>query len=494
MARTRRRPKQPGADDENRRNLRELVVFLTDGAAFRLGLAIYDVPWTREECLDRLTIELKDGPVCLLRLDLSHEAGETMLLRRLEGFLRASDVPAGKSPAVMVTGLEATIDFRPMPGTLFVEGGQLLRNANMHRDAFTERCPVPVVLWLNGAGATALAQTAPDLMQWCTGIFRFVGNDNARSVLEKGLLSSPPSENDRSDREKTRQRIGLLRDLLLELENKSQEDPGSMAREAALHYELGQEFLRLAEHESAKHHFQTALRLARQTADRSLEGRCLGALGTVEAALGDLDQAKALFEQSLSLAERLGNRGGMSASLSNLGVVHAQLGDPDRALDYFRRDLEITSQTGDRRGVEQALSNIGAHLARLKRHDEALPILEQALVIARGLNDLPAIGLNLNNLGPIYVLRGDASRGLGCLEESLEVARKLGNRSLESRALNNQGWVRFQLGQTDQAIEMLERGARIAREIGEPELVESTERNLRLAREPEPKGLSVTRA
>lgn len=493
MARTRRRPKPSGADDENRRNLRELVVFLTDGAAFRLGLAIYDVPWTREECLDRLEVELKDGPVRLLRLDLSHEAGETMLLRRLEGFLRASDVPAGKSPAVMVTGLEATIDFRPMPGTLFVEGGQLLRNANMLRDAFTERCPVPVVLWLNGAGATALAQTAPDLMQWCTGVFQFAGGDSARKDLEKGLLSSPLSETERGYREVKRERIALLQDLLLELERSPQADSGSISRRAALHYELGQVFRALSDATAAKHHFQVALNLARQSTDRDLEGCCLVGLGSVELASGHVGQAIALFEQSLELAQLVGHRGGMSASLGNLGVAYARRGELDRALDFFRRDYEVSSQVGNLRSVGQTLNNIGALLARLKRHDESIPILEQGLEIARELNDLPSIGTDLNNLGPIYILRGDTIKGLAYLEESLAVARKLGNRSLESRALNNQGWFRAQLGQPEQAIKMLERAVRIAREIQEPELIESAERNLRLAKESDSKRLESTR-
>lgn len=492
MARTRPRPKVAESSDENQRSLRELVVFLEDRPAFRLGLAIYDVPRTREAWLDRLAAALTDRPVHLLRLDLSHEPNEALLLRRLEDVLRTADLPEGKTPAVMVTGLEAAIDFRPMPGTLFVEGGQLLRNANLQRDAFTERCPVPVVLWLNGAGATALTQTAPDLMQWCTGMFQFAGGESARKDLEKGLLSSPLSETDRGYREVKRERIALLQDLLLELERSPQADPGSISRRAALHYELGQVFLALSDATAAKHHFQITLNLARQTADRDLEGCCLEGLGSVELAFGHIGQAIALFEQSLELAQLVGHKGGLSASLGNLGVAYAQGGDLDRALEYFRRELEMLSQVGDMRSVGQTLNNIGALLARLKRHDEALPILEQALEIARESNDLLSIGADLNNLGPIYMLRGDTSKGLACLEEALAVAQQLGNRSLESRALSNQGWLRVQLGQPEQAIKMLERAVRIARDIEEPEVIESAEWNLRLAREAEPKRLDST--
>ena len=467
------------ARDENGRSLRELILFLEEGRSFRLGLAVYDTPQTREEALGRLAIEVEGRTVHLLRLDLSREPGETFLLRRLEDLLHTAEVPEGKTPAVMVTGLEAAIDFRPMPGTSFVEGGGLLRNANFHRDAFAERCPAPVVIWLNGAGATAFTQTAPDLGQWCTGIFEFTGPEAHCAELEKGLVSSPLMESERLPHEAKRERIGLLQDLLLELEKSSQgEAPGDIARRAALHYELGHAFLALSEAGAAMTHLGKSLELARRIGDRIMEEGSLGSLGIAETSLGNIDQAIDFHGKALELAEQSGDRRGIRTALGHLGIAHARRGELDRALDFLRRDLEASSQSGDSHGTGRALANIGVILMQLNRYNEALAHLEHALEIARISNDQAAIGADLNNLGWIYHSRGETTRALACYEEALEVARRLGNRSRECRILNNLGSLHAELGQPDRAIEMLERAARIAREIRDPEIAESAERNL----------------
>jgi tetratricopeptide (TPR) repeat protein len=495
MAPARRNHKPRRARDENGRNLRELAVFLEEGKDFRLGLAMYDVPRTREEWLGRLAVEMEGRSVHLLRLDLSREPGETLLLRRLEEILRTAPVPEGTSPAVMVTGLEATMDFRPMPGTLFVQGGELLRNANLQRDAYPERCPAPVVIWLNSAGATAFTQTAPDLGQWCTGIFQFTGPENSRAELEKELVSSPLIETEGLSREAKRERIGLLHDLLLEVEKSTQgEAPGDMARRAALHYELGHAFLALSEAGAAVEHLGESLELARRVGDRMMEEGSLGSLGIAEMSLGNIDQAVEFHEKALELAERVGDRRGIRTALGHLGIAHARRGELDRALDFLRRDLEASSQSGDPQGAGRALNNIGVILMQLNRHDEALACLEQALEIARISDDQASIGADLNNLGWIHHSRGKTTEALACYEEALEVARRLGNRSREYRVLNNLGSLHAELGQADRGIEMLERAVRIAREIRDPEIVESAERNLRRAKELDPEWLETTKA
>jgi tetratricopeptide (TPR) repeat protein len=483
MAPTRLKPGHRRARDENSRNLRELAVFLEDGAAFRLGLAMYDVPRTREEWLGRLAIEMEGRPVHLLRLDLSREPGETHLLRRLEELLHTEPVLEGKIPAVMVTGLEAAMDFRPMPGTLFVEGGELLRNANLQRDAFPERCPAPVVIWLNSAGTTAFTQTAPDLGQWCTGIFEFTGPESSRAELEKGLVSLPRIEADRLTYEGRRERIGLLQDLLLELEKSPQsEAPGDIARRAALHYELGHTFSALSDAGAALEHLGRSLELARRSGDQRIEVGSLGMLGNAEMSLGRIDQAINYFSEALHLAERSGDQRCISSALGSLGIAYTRRGELDRALDFLKRDFEVSFQSGDLRGLGHILHNAGIILMRLGQFDKALPCIEQAIGIARSCNDPISISKGLHSLGSIYNSRGEAIRAISCYEESLEIARRLGDREQECRVFHNLGRLHVRLGQADRGIEMLERAVRIAREIGDSEIVESAERNLREAR------------
>ncbi len=192
--RTRRGDAGPTAPDENTLNLRELVVFLEDAPGFRLGLATYDHPETREAILERLAGMVADRPIHLTRLDLTRTPDETALLDRLQQHLRDHPAPEGTHPAVMVVGLESAIDFHLKPdlsGDVFL-GGPLLHNANLQRDAFPRCCPVPVVLWLNPWATTAFAQSAPDLWHWRTGSFTFAGSPEGRRKLERALDGNTP--------------------------------------------------------------------------------------------------------------------------------------------------------------------------------------------------------------------------------------------------------------------------------------------------------------
>src|SRR5271156_5000528 len=112
MARKRHDRAAPGSLDENTLNLLELAVFVEESTGFRLGLATYDVPETRDTYLLRLAEAVADRPVHLTRLDLTRSSGEESLLRRLREHLQTHPAPDGKHPAVMVVGLEAAIDFR----------------------------------------------------------------------------------------------------------------------------------------------------------------------------------------------------------------------------------------------------------------------------------------------------------------------------------------------------------------------------------------------
>jgi hypothetical protein len=155
----------PKTFDENTLNLLELAVFVEEANGFRLGLATYDVPETRDTYLQRLAEAVADRPVHLTQLDLSRSTGEESLLKRLREHLESHPAPEGKHPAIMVVGLEAAIDFRRTPDGHQARGGPLLHNANLQRDAFPRLCPAPLVLWLSPFATTAFAQAAPDLWQ-----------------------------------------------------------------------------------------------------------------------------------------------------------------------------------------------------------------------------------------------------------------------------------------------------------------------------------------
>ncbi len=362
------------------RNLRKLELFLEEAPGFRLGLAVYDVPETRERFLRDVGDAVADRPVHLTRLDLSRSSQEELLLRRLQAHLQANPAPDGKHSAVMVTGLEATIDFHTKgPLEIFV-GGPLLGNANMQRDAFPRLCPVPLVIWLNSWGSRAFAHAAPDLWHWRTGIFEFTGPPGAKIHL----ITTPADIGDRRPPQATGERIAMLRDLIRVLENaEDRETAGNKARRARLFLEVGRTHRLSSQLREAIANYEEALDHFRAIGDRAGEGTALHDLAQTYEAMGQAKRAVSCGEQALAIARELGDRRNEAAVLSNLGNAYGLLGQTERAIPYYEQALAIDRQLGDRQGEVVSLLGLGNAYAALRQVDKAISHYEKALEIAR---------------------------------------------------------------------------------------------------------------
>jgi tetratricopeptide (TPR) repeat protein len=472
MPRPRRSPKQAKAKrDENDLSLRELVVFLEQGDGFHLGLAYVDSFETRQTILRRLTALMADRPVALSVLDLGKLPGEELLLTRLKEHVRDHPAPEGKKPAVMVVGLEALLDYRDVHPYLPAPQ-PILRNANFQRDAFPHLVPATVVLWLLPTASTLFAQEAPDLWHWRSGTFQFTGPPNTRRNQERAEIERPLIESDNLATPAKRERIALLRDLLVDLENDPDRDtPGGLARRARLLLELGMAHFAISEVEMARSYFDEALTLFRQVGDRRDEGNALGNLGVACYSLGQLKRAIGYHEQALAIHREVGDRRGEGADLGNLGIAYKNLGQLDRAIGYYEQALAIAREVGDRRGEGNAFGNLGSAYADLGQLDRAVGYYEQHLAIAREIGDRRGEGIALGNLGNAYADLGQWERAIGFYEQALAIDREIGERHGEGIALGNLGRAYAALGQMERAIGYLEQGLQIGRAIKNPRVI-----------------------
>jgi tetratricopeptide (TPR) repeat protein len=464
------RPKsRKRADEENAWNLRKLALFLEESPGFRLGLALYDVPETRERFLRELADAVANRPIHLTRLDLSRSAQEELLLRRLQAHLQANPAPEGKHPAVMVTGLEATIDFHTKgPLEIFV-GGPLLGNANMQRDAFSRLCPVPIVIWLNSWGYRAFAHAAPDLWHWRTGIVEFTGPPGPKT----NLITTPSDISDRLAPGAKGERIAMLRDLIRTLENaEDRETAGNKARRARLFLEVGRTHRLSSNLPEAILEYEEALNLFRTIGDRAGGGTALHDLAQTYEAMGQAKRAVSCGEQALAIAQELGDRRNEAAVLSNLGNAYGLLRQIKRAIPYYEQALAIDRHLGDRQGEVISLLGLGNAYAALRQVETAISYYEQALEIAREIRATRFEGAALGNLGTAYRNLGQLPRAADCYERYLAIAREIGDRFSEGVALSNLGDVLSQLGSIDQAIQSFEASREIAEEIHEPKLID----------------------
>jgi len=459
---TRQQGRRGKALDARERELKRLRLSVCDDIGFRLYLATYDQPKRRDELIARVIREAEAEKVRVTRLDLAEAGPETNLVGLLRAHLQKTELPPGWRQSVMIVGLEQRLDY--LAGR---EGFSFLHQSNLLRDALPAAAPVPVVLWLSRMASATLPAEAPDLWHWRAANFDFTGDEAPRLELLRELTTLRPEDDLGLSGEQRQARVGMLEDLLAELEREGPPKSRRQAAErAALLMELGTEELRLGRAAKAIPRFEQAHEMCCETGDRRGKGAALGNLGLAWADLGAPRRAIKYHEEALKISREIGDRRAEGQDLGNLGVAWAHLSEVRRAIEYHEQALQISREIGDRRAEGQDLGNLGVAWADLGEVRKAIEFCEQVLEIAREIGDLQGEGYALGSLGNAWYMLGEPLRAIEFYEQVLEIMREIGDRLGEGTTLGNLGNAWYMLGEPLRAIEFYEQWLAIAREIG----------------------------
>jgi len=430
---------------DNERQLRRLGAFLEDAVGFQLALVTCDTPRVRDQQLDRLAQQLRASRVWLTRVDLTETPQERQLLERLRRHLAGLEVPRGKRPALMVVGLEATLDYHRL-GPDAAEGLAILENANAQRDAFARDCPVAVAIWLNPTATSVLAARAADLWHWRSGTFRFAGAAESRREMEDRLLEMPVVESFSLPRKEALERIAALRDLLAESRASPQADTlRGRQRRMALLTELGLAYFAIADFERAIGVWEEGLRIAIAIGDRWAEadalvnlGLAYGAQGDLTRAIDDYDHALELYRTLVESEARRELRNDLARVYNNRGLAYRAQGDLAQVIDDYDHALELYRTLVESEGRRELR------------------------------NDLATV---YNNRGNAYRAQGDPARAIEDYDHALELRRTLveseGRRELVgdlAGTLYNRGLAHTAMGAWDEARADLDTGGGLLHE------------------------------
>ena len=135
------------------------------------------------------------------------------------------------------------------------------------------------------------------------------------------------------------------------------------------------------EHDAARAHLNSALRLRRQLGDRRGENLTLANLGLTEAAAGDIEAARELARSAVARGEEVDDGPGVAGSLLDLAVVELFAGDlalsrhlAEQAAEAFRAQryprltawvLQFAAELALAGGAPQAARRHGAEAAAL---------------------------------------------------------------------------------------------------------------------------------
>ncbi|HEX5474634.1 MAG TPA: AAA family ATPase [Vicinamibacterales bacterium] len=144
---------------------------------------------------------------------------------------------------------------------------------------------------------------------------------------------------------------------------------GDGEREAAAHNTLGILAWTEERYAEALDHYETGLRLCRQTGQRSNEGLMLNSVGVTLSRLQRDDEARTVLEESVLLNRGIGERLLEAHALAALGDVSLRLGHAREACDSFERARDLRRELKDPAGeamMEQRLAGARAGLTNQK--------------------------------------------------------------------------------------------------------------------------------
>ena len=154
-------------------------------------------------------------------------------------------------------------------------------------------------------------------------------------------------------------------------------------------------------------HVETALAIARRSADGDDALRVLLWAGHALRLDHETATAEALYGEALSLAQASADRSSTASAFAGLGDVAVLRDDLEHAMSMHLQSLAEFRSCGDRHGEGQALLNIADVHRRRGRYDDAGTRLEEAVAVFESISDRSCIAATIEGRARIAADRDD---------------------------------------------------------------------------------------
>jgi tetratricopeptide (TPR) repeat protein/energy-coupling factor transporter ATP-binding protein EcfA2 len=235
---------------------------------------------------------------------------------------------------------------------------------------------------------------------------------------------------------------------------------------ARAHRFLGHHFERAYQHDAAIAELELARTLARDAANRKVEGEAMGCRSLVLLNAGRFAEAAERFVELVAFWREAGLRANEAVATGNLGIALWSQGRVAEAQEQYERKLALSREVGDRRGEASVTANLGNLFASRGRFAEAQELHERQIAMSRAIGDRNSEAGGIANLGNLFLSLGRISEARECYERHLAITRETGNRHSEAIATGNLGNAYRQLGRLAEAREHIERYLAASRALG----------------------------
>jgi len=158
-------------------------------------------------------------------------------------------------------------------------------------------------------------------------------------------------------------------------------------------------------------------------------------MGWLYSWLGQFERARELLDDALRLSRESGDRSAEARALSRLGAVQRRLGQLAEARDSLLRSLALQQELSSRFGEAVAVKELARTYFELGEYTAARRAFERALDGFRKLRKRKVEAEVLSDLGWLHDALDDPQRALAYFAEAVEIFQRAGNRSGEASAL-----------------------------------------------------------
>jgi DNA-binding SARP family transcriptional activator/Tfp pilus assembly protein PilF len=189
-------------------------------------------------------------------------------------------------------------------------------------------------------------------------------------------------------------------------------------------------------------------------------------IGTIYGQLGRYPEAEQHFQRALGLSRETADRLGEFRALTNLSQVYLRMSAYLDAADSCQQALELSRISGNRIGEARALGILGQIAIRQGRNQQAAADLGQAADASRAAGDLAFLAFSLTNLGEVEVRLGRYRQARRHLHEARTIARQIGHERFEADVTGILGFADLREGRYQQAAQRLQQALAAFRDAG----------------------------
>lgn len=190
----------------------------------------------------------------------------------------------------------------------------------------------------------------------------------------------------------------------------------------------------MGEVEAAAEHYQSSIRLLRQTEGCRYFGLALNAYGQSLTRLGRYAEALNVYKEASDIFERLGTLDDLARVTSNLGWVLMRLKQFAEAEAYLKRGIEIHQRIGDIAGTAGCrgfLAGLCLETGELDKAEKCAAMNIEEADLAQNENEQSDAHLTA---GLVALKKGDYKEAEKQFQIAFEIAQRLDNKKLKAAA------------------------------------------------------------